>query len=403
MTKTGKYTEFDKGFVKTHALDTLGFYVPQCVDEQNGGFYQTFLKDGTVCDDTKKDLIGTARFIVDFSLVSLMTGSNNYDSFIEHGLEFLLEVHEDKKYGGFFQTVTGKIPVKDEDKRAYSHAFALLAFSRAFEAGFEKAESYITSVFELMEETFWEERFGLYATQVSRDLTSLSSYRGQNANMHMVEGLIAAYEATGEEKYIKRAMKVARRIAVELANECGGLIWEHYTSSWDVDPDYNKDDPENIYRPFGFLPGHLLEWSKLLLILERYEQEDWLKEKSVELYRKAIEHGWDKERKGFNYTFDFERNVLNQDRYYWVHAEAVAVSFLLWARTGNKKYLNWYEEFWNYSLDNLVDNENGGWYRVVDQEGKPFEEKKSIPGKTDYHTINACYDIYKTCNKIIEN
>ncbi len=403
MTGIGEYTEFDNNFVKKHALDTLEFYIPQCMDNQKGGFYQTFHKDGTVHDNTKKDLIGTARFLIDFSLVELMTGENKYDSFIEHGLDFLLKAHEDQKYGGFFQTVFGKNPVRDEDKRAYSHAFVLLAFSKVFEAGFKRAKPNISRVFKLMEETFWEERFNLYATQTSRDLSQLSSYRGQNPNMHMVESLIAAYEATQNEKYMKRAMKVAKEVTGELANECNGLIWEHYTSNWDIDPDYNKDDPENIYRPFGFLPGHLLEWAKLLLILESYQSEDWLKEKSAELYRKAIEHGWDEERKGFNYTFDFERKVLNQDRYYWVHAEAIAVSFLLWERTSNKKYLDWYEEFWNYSLNNLVDDENCGWYRVVSPEGTPYEQKKSIPGKTDYHPINACYEVHRTFKESIEN
>jgi mannose/cellobiose epimerase-like protein (N-acyl-D-glucosamine 2-epimerase family) len=59
--------------------------------------------------------------------------------------------------------------------------------------------------FELMERRFWEPAHGLYADQASADWSQLDPYRGQNANMHACEALLAAFEASGEIHYLQRA------------------------------------------------------------------------------------------------------------------------------------------------------------------------------------------------------
>lgn len=382
-------------FLVDHAVKTINFYIPQCLDDNNGGFYQGYLDEGQVYDSETKDLIGTARFIVDFSLLNLLTNSNKYNSFINHGLDFLINVHKDEENGGYHQIVKRDQPQLKENKRTYSHAFVMLALALAMKSGIKGLRKHLTQVFNTLEDNFWEETHNLYATEASFDFSNILSYRGQNCNMHITEGLIATYEATGEEKYISRAFNVARRVTQDLAGQTNGLIWEHYTEDWNVDKEYNKDDPENLYRPFGFLTGHLLEWSKLLLILERYRKADWQRKTALRLFDKATEIGWDYKNLGLTYTFDFNKKILVEDRYYWVQAEGIAASYLLWKLTGEDDYLNWYNDIWNYSLDNLVDAKHGGWFRIVDKEGQKRDNRKSIPGKTDYHTINACYDVYR--------
>jgi len=389
-------TKYDLDFVKNHAFETMEFYLPGCIDKNNGGYYQGYLRDSEIYERKTKDLIGTTRFIVDFSLLELFQKSNEYLELIEHGLEFLFDEHKDRKYGGYFQRVKGSNPVKGGRKKTYSHAFVLLALAVAYKAGLHEVGSEIEDIYELLEEAFWENKYGLYATESNRKFTELSSYRGQNANMHMVEALIAIYEATEKKEYIDRALTVAEKVTGELAKKAEGLVWEHYDSNWELNPGYNKEDPENIYRPFGFLPGHQIEWAKLLLILKRHKSKGWLYKRAKRLFSAALKYGRDETHGGIFYTFDFDREIINEDKYYWVHAEAIPTAFLLWLRTNREKYFKLYEKFWDYSLTNLVDSENGAWYRVLSRSGKPKEKKKSIPGKTDYHVINACYEIFRS-------
>ncbi|WP_310735257.1 AGE family epimerase/isomerase [Mitsuaria sp. TWR114] len=74
--------------------------------------------------------------------------------------------------------------------------------------------------------------------------------------------------ATGERRYLERAHQLAYNITQRQAQRCGGLIWEHYDTQWQPDWQYNIDNPAHLFRPWGYQPGHLTEWAKLLLQLQ---------------------------------------------------------------------------------------------------------------------------------------
>ena len=61
-----------------------------------------------------------------------------------------------------------------------------------------------------METYFWDEAGGAYFDERDDTLKTLSPYRGQNANMHMCEALLAAWQATRDIKYLARARPFAR-------------------------------------------------------------------------------------------------------------------------------------------------------------------------------------------------
>lgn len=100
--------------------------------------------------------------------------------------------------------------------------------------------------------------------------------------MHACEALIAAYEATGEATYVDRAYDIAESLARDLAAETDGWIWEHYTDSWEHDFEYNRDQLRHKFRPWGYQPGHHVEWSKLLSQLDQHCTETWLAPRAEE-------------------------------------------------------------------------------------------------------------------------
>ena len=94
--------------------------------------------------------------------------------------------------------------------------------------------------------------------------------------MHTVEALIAAFEATGEARYLDRGDDVARQFTVTLAKAAEGQIWEHYTEDWQHDWTYNIEQAGRFCsNPGGFQPGHQVEWAKLLLQLDMHRPADW--------------------------------------------------------------------------------------------------------------------------------
>lgn len=91
--------------------------------------------------------------------------------------------------------------VVDAQVHAYGLAFVLMACARAHQVGVAGACEHSEAVYAFMERHLWEDQHGLYADELGPDLTQKSPYRGQNANMHCCEALIAAFEATGEPQY----------------------------------------------------------------------------------------------------------------------------------------------------------------------------------------------------------
>ena len=246
-----------------------------------------------------------------------------------------------------------------------------------------------------METHFWDADYGLYKDEASADFSAVSPYRGQNANMHACEALIWAYEATGEGRYRDRAALLAGHVTRRQAALAGGLVWEHYRRDWTIDWDYNRDDPKHLFRPWGFQPGHQTEWAKLLLILHRHAPQPWHIEVAQRLFDRALELAWDEEYGGICYGFDREGQICDGDKYFWVQAESFAAARLLQLATGNPAYGDWYRRIWQYSWDHMVDHEHGAWFRILTRDNRKYDDLKSPAGKTDYHTMGACYEVLR--------
>jgi mannose/cellobiose epimerase-like protein (N-acyl-D-glucosamine 2-epimerase family) len=172
------------------------------------------------------------------------------------------------------------------------------------------------------------------------------------------------------------------------------LIWEHYTGDWQIDWEYNKQDPKHLFRPWGFQPGHQTEWAKLLCQLHKLApKQSWLLSRAVALFDVALETAWDHVNGGICYGFAPDKSICDDDKYFWVQAESFAAAYRLYKLTGEEKYLSWYQKIWNYSWQHMVDHKHGAWFRILTVDNQKIEPFKSPAGKTDYHTMGACYEV----------
>ena len=382
----------DKVFLINHARSIMDFYHPRCIDYDLGGFFHHFRDDGSIYDSSTRHLVSSTRFIFNYAMAFIHFKNEKYIELIRHGISFLRNNHLNKKTEGYAWILEGN-SAKDSTNHCYGLAFVLLAYSTAYKAGIREAKNYIEETYDLMEKHFWLDEYGLFADEISSDWQSVSNYRGQNSNMHSCEALIAAYEATHNQKYIDKALIIANKICNELAEQADGLIWEHYDSDWKVDWSFNKDKPDDLFKPWGFQVGHHTEWSKLLLILERHTKQEWLVPRAIELFDDAVEMGWDEKNKGLFYGFAPNGDICDKDKYFWVQAESIAASALLAKRTKDNQYWNWYERIWRFSWKHMIDHKYGAWFRILDSGNKKYDNLKSPAGKTDYHTMGACYEV----------
>lgn len=385
----------DRTFLKIHAREILDFYHPRAIDLNGGGYFQAFRDDGSIFAPQTRHLVSSTRMVFNYAMAAVEFQQPEYLEATRHGLRFLRDRHRNAETGGYRWILEGD-RVVDDTNHCYGLAFVLLAYATSLKAGIGEAADWLDETYALMEEHFWSPRDGLYCDEISSDWRVVSPYRGQNANMHSCEAMLAAYEATQDEKYLERAMTLAHNICVRQASLANGLIWEHYDTSWQVDWDYNKDDPYHLYRPWGFQPGHLTEWAKLLLMLERHRNDDWLLPTARRLFDTALDKAWDAEHGGIFYGFAPDGQVCDSDKYFWVQAESFAAAALLAERTGDAEYWHWYERLWEYVWQYFVDHQHGAWFRLLDIHNQRYDDLKSPPGgKCDYHTMGACYEVLR--------
>lgn len=382
-------------WLKANIRQIINFYHPTCMDREFGGYINQLRDDGSVFDRDTKHLVGTCRFIFNFATCAMLFDEPLWREAAEHGLQFLRDAH--RQPDGGFAWVMHRDQVRDARRTAYGHAFVLLAAASCTKADIPEARGLIDQVWTLLEQHFWDPSALLYVDEIAAgDWEAISPYRGQNANMHMCEAMIAAFEATRQHHFLDRAELLARRICVDLSADRDGMIWEHYNRDWRPDWNFNRDDPKNLFKPFGYLPGHFLEWTKLLLILDRYLPATWHLQAANNLAQLALQHGWDATRGTFIYAFDQDGAVLDDDRYYWVTSEALAAMALLAMATGDPRWWEWYDRIWVDADRNFIDHAHGGWYRLLDREGRRYDDLKSPAGKTDYHPLAACYEVIRS-------
>ncbi|HET8554581.1 MAG TPA: AGE family epimerase/isomerase [Rhodanobacteraceae bacterium] len=377
-------------FLREHARSIMAFYHPRCLDPA-GGCFQYFKDDGTIYDRSHRHLVSSTRFVFDYALAARTFGDPTYLDAARHCIKYLRDAHRNPDTGGYVWTLRDGRP-EDTTNHCYGLAFVMVAYANARRAGIDETAVWMAETWDLLEKHFWDADAGLYRDEADADWR-FTSYRGQNANMHMCEAMLSAFDASGERRYLDRALLLADHMTRRQAAKADGLVWEHYDADWNIDWDYNKDNPKHLFRPWGFQPGHQTEWAKLLMILSRHVDVDWLLPTARHLFDTAVARAWDDEFGGLCYGFAPDGSICDDDKYYWVQAESLAAASLLAERTGDDAYWQWYERLWRYAWEHFVDHEYGAWYRILTRDNHKYSDEKSPAGKTDYHTMGACYEV----------
>jgi mannose/cellobiose epimerase-like protein (N-acyl-D-glucosamine 2-epimerase family) len=384
--------------VRAHLGEILDFW-SGTQDRGVGGFVSQVLADGTPAGDGTRHLVASARFVVQFAFGVLHDVGTQPAECAAEALDFLTRAHRDRKHGGYHWVlrVTGRdVEVADPHKEAYGHAFVLLAGAMATRAGVPGGKDLLDEAREICAGRLL--RGGdLAINSASVDWTAVSPYRGQNANMHLCEAYLAAYDATGDQDDLQRAYRIADTLAHEIPAAIGGFVWENYREDWSPDWDDRPRDPASVESAFGISPGHQVEWAKLLGILARHHPADWLLPQAVHLHRLAWDHGWLPGEGGFASGLRRDLTTSHPEPAYWAPAEAIGAAAVLLERTGDEGYRVFADRAWEHALTHLVDHEHGGWFVAPSPRSARRDHRKGDRFEPDYHPAGACAEFLRSC------
>ncbi|SLN19293.1 putative sugar isomerase YihS [Pseudoruegeria aquimaris] len=376
-------TESHRAFLAADALRQFDFFRASLGE---GPGFHVLAADGTPLPTGKQELHTTTRLTHVYALGHL-AGVAHAEEIVDRGMAYLWSHHRDADHGGYLWALEGDAPV-DARKLAYGHVFVLLAAASAKAAGHPEADRLLADVDGILDAHFWEEDNGLFCDEYNRDFTPFSSYRGMNANMHGVEALLAAFEATGREKFLERAGRILDFFMRRIAPEHDWRLPEHYDADWRIDAGYAGDP---MFRPAGTTPGHSFELARLLL---QYwdlagRPEDGSPEIARNVAYRAAQDAWDAESGGLYYTLKPGGAPDIRARYWWPVTEAIgAMAALQKATPGVTEDEEWYRRLWRFASLAFIDHERGGWFPEVAEGG--IAPQTQFAGKPDiYHAVQA--------------
>jgi sulfoquinovose isomerase len=355
----------------------------------DGGF--AWLDDnGVALLDQPVQTYITCRMTHVFSL-GQMLGLPGMGRLVDHGVAALSGRLHDAEHGGWFTAVGPNGPTAGE-KRAYEHAFVVLAASSAVAAGRDGAEELLTDALAVVEQRFWVEEDGLLVDEWDTGFRALEAYRGVNANMHAVEAFLAAADVTGLELWRDRALRMVERVVHGFARSNDWSLPEHFDPSWQALPAYNTSDRAHQFRPYGVTIGHLMEWARLAVHLRAAlgpAAPDWLLADAESLFGAGVRLGWSVDgAEGFVYTVDWDGTPVVRDRLHWVLTEALGAAAALASITGDPRYERWYRLWWDSAAAHFIDRTGGSWWHELDPQNRPAATVWS--GKPDvYHALQA--------------
>jgi sulfoquinovose isomerase len=276
------------------------------------------------------------------------------------------------------------------DKSAYVHAFVVLAASTGALAGSPTAPALLTDALEAVDRWFWEPTPGMFADTARADWSERRDYRGINANMHLVEAMLAASDATGDPQWASRAVQVCRFV-VEHAAANDWRIPEHYDADWTPKLEYNADQPGDQFKPYGATIGHAFEWARLLVTAAPLAGESGAAfvDAAEHLYAHAVADGWARNgHPGFVYTTDWQGAPVVSDRLHWVVTEAIGAAVALGHVSDDPRYAREYMTLWDFADTFHIDREHGSWLHQLTPENEP--DGSIWSGKPDlYHAYQA--------------
>ena len=309
---------------------------------------------------------------------------------VDHGLAALRGALHDDVHGGWY---AGTGSAASRDKEAYGHAFVVLAAASGTALGRPGARALLDEALGVVEDRFWVEADGMAVDRWDETFTDLDPYRGVNANMHLVEALLAAHDVTGDLVHLDRAVRITTTVVQRFGRPAAYRLPEHYDEAWRAQRDLNRDRPEDLFRPYGVTIGHLYEWARLAVHVTRAapdhpEVADLLDDARA-LVERATTDGWGVDgRDGFVYTTDFDGVPVVRERLHWVAAEALGAATVLDQATDDPRYAALHRTWSDWVEAYVVDRTGGSWWHELDERNRPAY--RMWPGKPDvYHAFQA--------------
>ena len=340
-------------------------------DEQRGGFIERLGMDGKPDIDANRRTRVQARQVFSFAKAVEFGWPNQKAArtLVERGLE-----HLDTKLrhpeGGWVHLTSADEAILDQKRALYDHAFIILAGSAAYQATqseralviAEDAVAYVEAHLKDSDHGGWSQA----------DPVELP--RKANPHMHMLEAMLAYYDATGRAQALELASETVRLFETRYFNPANDVMGEFFTADWQAEASIDAT---------VFEPGHHYEWAALLYMYDQLTGHDTLSWRR-RLIRRADQSGRNP-KTGFAVNAVHANGTFSNSNGRLWHQIELFRAYLMHPGLAHRAKAEALIEriFQTY----LNAGPKGGWVDEIDADGNSVSD--TVPASMLYHAVTA--------------
>lgn len=386
------YTRLKQELRDELTTNILPYWIKNLPDFTNGGFYGQITGEEKLVTDAPKGAIMHSRILWTFSAAYRILGNKEYLEMATRAKDFILKHFLDKELGGVYWELTAQGEPSDTKKQFYALGFTIYGLSEYFRAtGNDEALKQAVSMFEAIDQHSRDSVMEGYVEATTRDWKEIGDLRlsdkdanekkTMNTHLHILEAYSNLYRVWPDELLKKRLVELIVIFLDKIVQPSGhlGLFFDENWQMKGNDISY----------------GHDIEASWLLLEAAMVAEDSELLSRTKAICHKIAIASLKGLRSDGSMVYEMHANgQMDEERHWWVQAEAVVGLCYLYKYHNDEKALELALQVWEYIKTNLIDISNGEWYWSILADGKVnLDQDKAGFWKCPYHNGRMCMEI----------
>ncbi len=367
-------------------------------DDTYGGYYGYMDYDLNVDKKADKGVILNSRILWFFSNAFLYLKDEHLLKYADHGYRFLKDFCIDRNEGGVYWSVTYDGIPKDQSKHTYNQAFAVYALASYYEASGDREALLIAyALFDRIEsfcrdQGGYGEAYDCYFHLVSNEKLSehgVMAERTMNTLLHVLEAYTELYRVDQDQRVKERLKGILEEFVKYVFNPEKRRLEVFFDRNWNSLMDLHSY-------------GHDIEASWLIDRAVQVLKDQGYAGKMAPVTRVLAEEIYQRAYKNHSLKNECKNGVDDEDRIWWVQAEAVTGFLNAWKKEPeDDRYFHAACDIWEYIKEGLVDKRPGSeWFwrlcgGIVPDKDDPMVE----PWKCPYHNGRMCLEVIKRLKK----
>jgi cellobiose epimerase len=375
--------------------NVLPFWMRAAVDEERGGFLGLVSDAGVPDPAAPRGAVLCARILWAYSAAFRRTGDPAHLRMAERAFAELRDRFWDAQHGGtYWMLDAGGAPLADR-KQTYGLAFSVYGLCEHHLAtGSAEALARAIALYRSIEAHASDPVGGGYREARARDWGPLpdvrlsekdqNAPRSMNTHLHVMEAYASLLRAWGDPGLRERLRALVALHLERILDPATSHLLLFFDERWTP-----------LSRAVSY--GHDIEASWLLVEAAEAVGEAALllraREAALRLARATLAEGFDREHGGV-FAERHEDGRLDDDKHWWMQAEAVVGFLNAFELSGDPACLDAAERTWAFVERFVVDREHGEWRWRVGRDGTVVPGLPKVePWKCPYHNTRAALEV----------